>query len=400
MLFLPPRHGKSETTTIRLPAYWLERDPAQRVIIGAYNQTLAEKFSRRARTIVQERGIAQIDPNRYAVLDWQTTRGGGVRAVGVGGGITGIGGNLIIIDDPVKSRAEANSETYRDRCYEWYTNDLYTRLEPGGAIILIQTRWHEDDLAGRILASDQGSEWTVVSLPAEAEANDPLGRPVGAALCPDRYDLAALADIKATMLLDYYALYQQRPQPASGGMFGALPPESYVPASPVRARRVRAWDIAASDGKGDYTVGVLVAAAGDGTYTVEDVVRGQWGTDARDRMMRQTAETDQSRYGHVSVLVPQDPGAAGKSQAGAFIKLFAGFPIEALLESGDKVVRADALSSQWNAGNVSILRGAWNADYLDELTRFPSAKHDDQVDASANAFNKLASSRGGGVYVL
>ena len=148
MLFVPPRHGKSEQTTIRYPTWRLERDPTLRVIVGAYNQILANKFSRKARRIAVQR--LDLSAERVAVEDWETAQGGGFRVVGVGGGITGQGGDLIIIDDPVKNREEANSQAYRDRVWEWYTDDLYTRLEPGGAIILIMTRWHEDDLAGRI----------------------------------------------------------------------------------------------------------------------------------------------------------------------------------------------------------------------------------------------------------
>ena len=144
MLFVPPRHGKSEMTTIRYPVYRLECEPSMRVILGAYNATLAQKFSRKARNVARTR--LALNTERTAVEDWETTAGGGLRAVGVGGGVTGMGANLVIIDDPVKSREEAESATYRDRCWDWYRDDLYTRLEPDGAIVLIQTRWHEDDL--------------------------------------------------------------------------------------------------------------------------------------------------------------------------------------------------------------------------------------------------------------
>jgi hypothetical protein len=218
MLFLPPRHGKSEMTTVRYPVWRLERDPSLKVIIGAYNQILANKFSRKARRIAEQR--IPLARDRAAVEDWETASGGGVRAVGVGGGITGQGGNLIVIDDPVKSRDEAESLAYRDRVWEWYTDDLYTRLEPGGSIILIMTRWHDDDLAGRILASDTAVDWTVISLPALAESNDPLDRDEGEPLNPERYDTAALLDIKQTLgSRSFTALYQQTPIPAEGGMF-------------------------------------------------------------------------------------------------------------------------------------------------------------------------------------
>lgn len=220
MLFVPPRHGKTEIATVRYPVYRLQRDPAIRVVVAAYNQILANKFSRKSRRIAT--GRVPLSSDRVAVEDWETTEGGGLRAVGVGAGITGQGADLIVIDDPVKSREEAESPAYRERVWDWYKDDLYTRLEPGGSIVLIQTRWNVDDLAGRILSSDDAANWTVVSLPAEAEDNDPLGRAPGDALCPERYDTADLARIKLVLgSASYAALYQQRPTPREGALFKA-----------------------------------------------------------------------------------------------------------------------------------------------------------------------------------
>lgn len=238
MIFLPPRHGKSELVTVRYSAWRLQQDPSLNIILGSYNQRLANRFSRKVRIVLEEaqlrseppasagglfstaetrrrrekenitgiegingggktNGKASIsspssllDPPAHGspltayrssrarlntVAEWETGLGGGVRAVGVGGGITGFGAGLVIIDDPVKSRAEAESKTYRDKVWEWFSDDLYTRLEPNASIILIQTRWHEDDLAGRLLreSSDGGEHWDVISLPALAEADDP-----------------------------------------------------------------------------------------------------------------------------------------------------------------------------------------------------------------------------------
>jgi len=217
MIFMPPRHGKSEQTTVRYPVWRLERNPQLQVIIAAYNQFFANKFSRKARRIAARRMVLAGDRN--AVEEWETQAGGGLRVVGVGGGVTGQGADLCIIDDPVKNREEAESPVYREKVWDWYTDDLYTRLEPGAAVVLIQTRWHVDDLAGRILKSDDAPNWTVINLPAEAEDGDPLGREVGEALCPERYDKAALADIRRVLQSAYAALYQQRPVPAEGAVF-------------------------------------------------------------------------------------------------------------------------------------------------------------------------------------
>jgi predicted phage terminase large subunit-like protein len=226
MIFLPPRHGKSELVTNRFAAWCLLNDPKMNIIIGSYNQRLANRFSRKIRITLEDAYEMQNKSERVdgqdsvasqhvgsgstlrndndrptsnspassdrqqptadcqpmisrtprhrlnTVAEWETGLGGGVRAVGVGGGITGFGADLVIIDDPIKSRAEAESKTYRERCHDWFNDDLYTRLEPSARIILIQTRWHEDDLAGRLLRemSDGGEHWDVICLPALAEA--------------------------------------------------------------------------------------------------------------------------------------------------------------------------------------------------------------------------------------
>lgn len=388
-IFVPPRHGKSALATIRYPVYRLARDPGLRVIVGCYNSLLAEKFSRQSLRLAREQGVP-LNTERQAVHDWETLAGGGLRAVGVGGGITGQGGDLVVIDDPVKSREEANSPTYRERVWDWYTNDLYTRLEPKSAIVLIQTRWHDDDLAGRILASETADEWTVLSLPAEAEVGDPLGRALGEPLCPDRFDAAALADIRATLgTWAYTALYQQRPLPAGGGMFRRewLP---IVEVAPALARRVRYYDKAGTPGGGDYSVGVLLSRTADGIFYIEHVVRGQWSALERERILRQTAELDGPG---VAIWIEQEPGSGGKESAEASVRSLAGFTVHAEPVTGAKDVRAMPFAAQCEAGNVRLVRGAWNGAFIDELMSFPSGAHDDQVDAAAGAFNKLAAPR-------
>lgn len=380
---MPPRHGKSETATVRYPVYRLLDDPSCRVIIGAYNVTLAAKFGRKARTLAERDGVPLSD-SRAAADDWETTDGGGVRSVGVGSGVTGHGGDLIIIDDPVKSREEAESVTYREKVWSWYTDDLYTRLEPGAALVVIMTRWHSDDLVGRILASEDASRWTVLTLPALAEENDPLGRPVGAALCPDRYDEAALADIhRVESEYAFAALFQQRPRPRDGNMF-PRDRVQIVDAVPTGGRRVRYWDKGATDGKGDPTAGVRMAYVGGLVY-VEDAVRVQLAADRRNALMRQTADLEAG----VPQRVEQEPGSGGKESAETTVRLLAGHAVTVEKVTGDKVTRADPFAAQWQAGNVRLVRGEWNRRYLDELETFPNGVHDDQVDASSGAFNYL-----------
>lgn len=389
MFFMPPRHGKSQNVTVRYPVYRLELNQKTRCVIAAYNETLAEKFSRQARRIAEVR--VPLATDRKSVQDWETVAGGGIRAAGVGGGITGFGFDLLLIDDPVKSREEAESATYRDKIWDWYTDDLYTRQEPGAAIVLTMTRWHEDDLAGRILNSDQSAGWTVVSFPAIAEEEDALGRSIGDALCPDRYTAQDLEDIRLTMGdYSFNALYQQRPVGRDGSLF-QVSRLGYVDSVPDGLQSCRAWDKASTAGDGDWTAGVRMAGPDtDGKFYVVDVVRGRWEPDERNRKIVETARRDTTA---VRIRGPQDPGSAGVDDAKAFIRMLAGFTVSIVRPSGNKVVRADPYAAQVNAGNVLLVKGLWNRPYIEELRTFPQGKHDDQVDASSDSFNALAGQR-------
>jgi predicted phage terminase large subunit-like protein len=386
MIFMPPRHTKTETVTVRYATYRMEHDPTMNVILGCYNQHLANRFSRKVKRLAETR--IPLSKDRNAVEEWETAKGGGFRAVGVGGGITGFGGNLIMIDDPVKSREEANSEIFRNKCWDWFNDDLYTRLEPNAAMILTMTRWHEDDLAGRLLKEmeEGGEHWDVVQLAALAEENDPMGREVGQALCPDRYDEEALERIKARGPHSFEALYQQNPTPKEGYFFDVSKLE-FVDAAPADARRARGWDKAATQDDGDWTAGIKIAAK-DGIFYIEDCVRGQWNTANRDRNIRQTAELD-GRACHQ--IGEQEPGSGGKESAEAFIRLLSGFSVSNEKSTANKEERADPFSSQMNASNVRIVRGPWNKAFIEEYRTFPFGKHDDQVDGGSLAFNKLNS---------
>lgn len=384
MLFVPPRHGKSEMVTVRYPVWRMVRDPRLNVIVAAYNKDLANSFSRKSRRLAARE--MSISRERSAVDEWETAQGGTFRAAGVGTGVTGKGASLIVIDDPVKSREEANSAAYRQRVWDWYKDDLYTRREPNAAIILIMTRWHEDDLAGRILGSEDGPNWTVINLPALAESDDALGREPGAALWPERFDEVALAESRTVLgTQSFTALYQQRPTPLEGGLFRRAWFDT-VQAAPVSATRVRYWDKAGTAGDGDYSAGVLMARDDNGVFYVEHVVRGQWSALEREQVIRQTAQADGA---NVSIWVEQEPGSGGKESAEATVRNLAGWPVRAERVTGDKLSRAQPYAAQAEARNVKLVAGAWNHEYLDELAMFPNGAHDDQVDASSGAFNKL-----------
>ena len=378
-IHMPPRHGKSESVTYRFPVRWLQRNPTHNVLVTGYNERFARKFGRRTRNIAQTLGL--VGTGKTSADEWETTSGGLLMTRGVGSPPTGTGFNLIVIDDPVRRREDAESETLREKVWDWYTDDLYSRLEPGGAIVLIMTLWHHDDIGARAVASEPG-RWDVLKLPAIDEQ--------GRALWPQRYDVAALQRIREVMRKTdgergFEALYQQNPTPREGSMFKVSQLE-IVEAAPANLKACRGWDIGATSGGGDPTTGVKVGTDDNGIFYVLDVKHGHWSTDERDREIRQTAELDGKL---VKQRLPQDPGAAGKSWAIAHTRLLAGFNVVTKPVSGDKETRADPYSAQVNAGNVKLLRGKWNQDYIEELRQFPNGKFDDRVDASADAFDEL-----------
>ena len=401
MIFLPPRHTKSELVTRLFSAYYLLRNPHHFVGINSYAADLAFTLARASRAnYIANGGTVRQDAS--AVKHWETPEGGGVWAAGVGGPITGKGFHLGIIDDPLKNAEEANSETIREKHKEWYKSTFYTRAEPGAAIIVIQTRWHEDDLSGWLLSEEESEDkvdgepekWHIVCLPAIAD--DPLKFPAtctvepdfrekGEALCPERYDEADLRRIRAKGERNFEALYQQHPT-AKQGYFFDISKLEIVDAAPADARRARGWDKAATPGDGDFTAGVKMSKNGTGIFYIEDVVRGQWDTATRDRNIRLTAELDGRGVKHIG---EQEPGSGGKESAENFIRLLAGFPVAVERSTANKQERADPFSSQVNAGNVRLVKGDWNKAFIEELRQFPFGKHDDQTDGCSLAFNEL-----------
>lgn len=397
-IHMPPRHAKTETITVRYPVRCLCARPADNVLLTGYNERFSRRLGRKSRGIaVQQaaRGLIELDPEKQAADEWATRQGGVLMTRGVGSPPTGVGFRRIVIDDPIRRRADAESDAYRENVWDWYTDDLYTRLEPGGAIILVMTLWHEDDIGARAIASEP-NRWTILKLPALAEENDLLGRSLGAALWPERYDVGALERIHGVMAAkgeerSWLALFQQRPTPKEGSFFqvGRL---GFVDAAPVGLKVVRRWDMAATAGAGAYTAGVKMGTPADkahpdfGKFFVMDVVRGQWSTDVRDAQIRLTAESDGRS---VRVGGPQDPGAAGVDAAAAFVRNLRGFSVTTDRVSGSKETRADPYSSQLNAGNFLLVRGDWNKEFVAEHRGFPDGKYKDQVDAAADAFTDL-----------
>lgn len=404
MVFLPPRHSKSEMFSRLLSAYYLRKYPDRWVGINSYAAELAHTLSNAARqNFVTCGGLLSNDTT--AKKHWETEQGGGMWAAGVGGPITGKGFHLGIIDDPVKNAEDANSKIIRDKHKEWFNTTFLTREEPDAAIVLIMTRWNEDDLAGWLLSQEADDDdentqekWHIVCLPAIAEdvlkfpdtcTVEPDFRKEGQPLCPERYALPKLLKKKKKGVRDYDALYQQRPT-AKEGLFFHVTELKFVDVVPVGGRTVRGWDKGATEGDGDPTAGVKMTKCPDGLFYIEDVQRGQWNTANRDKKIRQTAELDGISCKQKG---EQEPGSGGKESAENFIRLLSGFSVSVERSTANKEERADPFSSQLNAGNVRLVRDReghrWNKDYIEELRQFPNGAHDDQVDGSSLAFNEL-----------
>lgn len=380
--------------TVRFPVYYLERHPEHSVIVGSYSASLATKFSRMSRKIARDR--FSLSNERASAVDWETEIGGGLRSVGVGGGITGHGGEIIIVDDPVKSSEEARSATYRARVWEWFRSDLWTRRHPNASTIVIMTRWHKFDLVGQILDDEEiNKDWKRIRFPAIAESdNDILGRKVNEALWPERYSTADLLGIKKVLTpRPFEALYQQNPVPREGGAFKRewfIP----VPSEPLNMEfLVRYWDKGGTDGGGTFSAGVLIGMRSQ-IYYIIDSIRGQWSTHDRENRIKLTAIADKERYGsRVVTIVEQEGGSGGKESMENTTKNLAGFRVQRDLPHGNKEARAEPLADQAEGGNVRLVMGPWNEEYLDELESFPVGKYRDQVDASSGAFNRLVNQK-------
>lgn len=394
MLLLPPGHGKSIYASVIFPAWWFSQHPKTSIITACHTADLADHFARRVRELVREHAdVLGYDLNREnrAAANWRTTNRSDYFACGIRGPITGRRADLVLIDDPIKSHAEADSQSARDALWNWYRSDLATRLKPGGRIILIMTRWHEDDLGGRLLESDPS--WTVVKFPALAEENDPLGRAPGEALWPEWEDTDALHRKRRTVgARNWRALFQQNPAPDSDALFNTSR-IVVIEHLPKLVREFRAWDLAATlptEGRDpDWTVGLKLGVTAEGHHIVTDIIRVRAGPTEIANLIVATANHD----GPDTVVgLPQDPGQAGKQQIAWLTQRLAGYRVRASPETGSKLVRATPAAAAIDAGCLSLLRGSWNRNFLDEIRDFPQGRKDDQVDALSRAVALAANS--------
>lgn len=401
----PPQHGKSELIVIFIS--WLAgKHPDYRSIYTSFSERLGVRANLKLQrlytseiyqrifpgTKIKDAGATGISSTRNRELLEYIDKDGYFRNTTVMGAITGEGLDLGIIDDPLKGREAANSITIRDKIWDWFTDDFFTRFSESAGMLAILTRWHIDDPIGRLIASNKDVK--VLKYPALADENaklmphDPRTPGSGDALFPEHKSKEFLLARKLVMLVArWLSLYQQSPIQEGGGMF-KVSMFNIIDALPSGiTKTVRYWDKAGTDGGGCNTAGVKMSQAPNGRWVVSDVVKGQWSALERERRIRQTAELDGTS---VEIWIEQEPGSGGKESAEATVRNLAGFNIKVERVTGDKVERAMPYSAQVEAGNIDLLRGEWIKDFIAEHEQAPNGSFKDQWDAAGGAFNKLA----------
>jgi predicted phage terminase large subunit-like protein len=389
MIFMPPRHGKSLLATQMFPAWFLGRHPDRFVISASYGQDLADDFGRKVRNLISAPihrtlfPICRLADDSASMRRFNTQAGGSYYAVGRGGPITGRGAHLLVIDDPLKDREEALSETIRRGLHEWYSHVAYTRLQPGAAIVLIETRWHEDDLAGRLLSEHADEHWVVVSLPAIAEVDESF-RQAGEALWPGRFPLPDLERIRQSIGSAAWAsLYQQRPAAAEGAIFKRDWMRTYREAPQSFQRIIQSWDTAFKTGaENDYSVVTTWGSAEAGHYLLS-----LWRARVEFPELKRQVSSQAEHWKPHAILV--EDKASGQSLIQE-LKLATRFPVLPIKVDSDKRARAEAVTPLFEAGRIFVPESApWLQDYLDELAVFPAGVHDDAVDSTTQALNYL-----------
>jgi predicted phage terminase large subunit-like protein len=391
---MPPRHGKSTLVSKYFPAWFTGLWPDKRVLLASYEGNFASSWGLKAKDVQEECGRrvfgTHVRREVASASNWQYKgHDGGMSTAGVGGPFTGKGGDILIVDDPIKNAEEARSPARRELIWDWFNSVAYTRLEPGGAVLVIQTRWNEDDLAGRLIKAERegGEHYEVISLAAIATEIDDLGRMKGEALCPERFDAEAVAKIKAAIGPYWFAaMYQQNPRPEEGNIFK----ESWFPrytGTPQGTfiKRIQILDTAHKTKKeNDYSALGTMDLLDGGTY-----LRHMW----REKctypdLKRKTQEMFGAWKADELCIEDKDAGAMLIQELQRDTRL----PVIAIPADKDKVLRAHAATPACESGRVFLPADGttpWMEDFLAELLAFPNAAHDDQVDAFVHGINRL-----------
>lgn len=392
LVSMPPRHGKSLLIDTYFPAWWLALHPADRVVLIGYNETFARKWGADVRDLIiehSEKLNLQVNPERTAADDWQLTSGGGMLCVGYGGSLMGKGADLMILDDVVKSAEEAESEVFRDKIWEWFQSTALTRLQPNAVIIGVMTRWHQDDLFGRIL-ENQGDRWEVINIPSIAEANDPLGRAVGEPLWPEFHTDDPTYEIRKNSMSPYWwsALHQGRPTPEGGGLLKRDWFRFYQSLPQEPDQWIQSWDLSLKDKESnDYSVGQVWLRKGPDLYLV-DQVRGHFNLSEMAHHMRNFMR----KYPKAIAKLVEDSAMGPALKQTLQHEVAAIIPI---VPSGSKWSRAQNIVPYLQGGNIHLpespsgTKPKWVWEFVEECAQFDKGAYDDQVDAFSQAVGFL-----------
>lgn len=395
---MPPRSGKTMLVSQMFPAWVMGLNPTAQFILTSYSATLASNNTYAVREMMRS-GMyqylfgangAKVAGDRSARDLFRTARGGQMYAVGAGGTITGFGAGkmsgepfqgCIIVDDSTKPE-DANSSAMLEKMTDWYKDTLQNRVNSTNTpIVLVAQRLNIGDLPGWLLDGGSGEEWELLKIPALDE-NDK-------SFWEQQFPAERLIRMRQAMPYTFAGQYQQDPVPKKGVFFDWAKLE-IVEGCPRAKKSVWYWDKAGSADDGAYTAGVKMIATHDGEYIITNVVRGQWSALTREKIIRQTLIADQkTTRKRAQIWIEQEPGSGGKESAEATIRNLAGFVIRADRPGKDKESRAEPLQVQIEAGNVKLLTGDWNEDFISEIKTWPNGKYKDQGDAAAGAFNKL-----------
>jgi predicted phage terminase large subunit-like protein len=393
LVSLPPRHSKSLTCSTLFPAWYLGRRPGSSVIAASHSQELADLFGRRARNLLLEDHFRAAFPDCRLSMDsasasrFDTSVGGSFFGAGRGAALVGRGANLVLLDDVIRGPEEAASPAVRAQLREWFSQIVFTRLQPGAAIVVIGTRWSSDDLIGWLQTEHSDQGWRTINLPAISEENDPLGREPGAALWPERYPLPVLESIRQQLgSAAFTALYQGRPTQREGGIFKRAWFQFYRDRPAKFDEIIQSWDTAFKVGKtNDYSVGITLGVAKNGFYLLHVLRKRLEFPELKAAMIEMADQWKPWR-----ILI--EDKASGQSVLQE-LKLGTRLPILPIKVDADKVTRASAASALVEAGRVFLPEpsvAGWVEDpFLDEILLFPNGAHDDQVDAFVQALNFL-----------
>ena len=391
---MPPRHSKSMTITETFPSYFIGRNPNKHVIATAYSEGLARKFGRLNRNKLVEFGADIFDirmaNDNSTATNWNVGDfTGGMVATGIGGSITGEGADLLIIDDPIKNNAEAQSETIRNKIWDEWETTLSTRLHKGASVIVVMTRWHEDDIVGRLLERSP-YDWERIRMPAIAEDEDDLlGREVGEPLSAELGFDEHWAELKKQEVgsKTWNSLYQQRPSASEGNIFKREWWQFYERAPRKFDRMIISWDLTfKGNDNNDYVVGQVWIKKGADKYLIEQI-RGRMDFPETLQAVKNLAR----KYPQAKEILIEDK-ANGPAVISSIKREVSG--IIPITPRGSKVARAQAITPQIESGNVFLPRNrTFVDDFIEECASFPTGAHDDIVDSLSQALDRLASER-------